>query len=61
MKRAAVATLRRWPRRRSTACAALLVLLAGCAGHERRCEGKLEPINPAPAPAPHEADHDHER
>jgi hypothetical protein len=61
MKHAAVPTFSRRPRTRSTACAALLVLLAGCASHERRCEGKLEPINPAPAPVPHVADHDHDR
>jgi hypothetical protein len=27
------------------------VIVAGCASHERRCEGKLEPINPPAPPA----------
>jgi hypothetical protein len=45
----------------SAACALLLVLLTGCAAHERRCEGNLEPINPVPVRGAHAADADHER
>ena len=31
----------------------LSCLLAGCASHEVRCDGRLEPINAARAPARH--------
>jgi hypothetical protein len=34
-------------------CAGVLLgmALGACASHERRCVGKLEPINPPPAPS----------
>ncbi|GAC1460108.1 MAG: hypothetical protein PVSMB6_20110 [Steroidobacteraceae bacterium] len=33
----------------------LLCLSAGCASHEVRCDGRLQPINAVRAPAGHDA------
>jgi hypothetical protein len=57
VRRTLGAQVRVIPKARACSCV-LLLIIAGCASHERRCEGKLEPINP-PAPAAAAVQRDH--